>query len=1002
MSPVEDRTDDVNVTVLGSIAAVSGGDHVAASANQRLFIAMLAANAGQVVSADLLIESLWGDALPSRPQAALQNLVSRIRARLAGPDLDAIQTRAPGYVLAPDHASVDRIEFEQRVERARSCDDDAAAIEVYDSALELWRGMPYVEFADVPALRTDAVRLEEVRATAREERLTRMIRINPARSIAELEALVDAAPYREQGHALLMEALHRTGRQRDALRAYTRYRTLLVEELGLDPSPRMQGLERDILNDDLDGPPPADVHVRAAPVASTRRNNLPRRRTSFVGRESACEAIASRLVDEQLVTLVGVGGAGKTTLAIEVARSVASRFDDGVWVVDLLALEDGGHIAGHTAAAIGLPALPREAPMTSLVDHLRGRRLLLVFDNCEHVVGAAGTLADELLTHLDDVRILATSREPLRVMGETMWHVDPLEVAPEGASLSGVLASSSGRVFVDRVNAADPRFQLEERDSALIQTICHRLDGIPLALELAAARVPSLGMQHVAERLTDRFALLATSRPTANAHHQTLRDAIAWSVDLLDDAERHLLARLSVFVGGFDLDAAETVCSDEHLDRSSIAEVLATLAERSLVVSYRVDGVVRHRLLETIREYAAADLGDRTNAVRERHRSWALRLARDVGNGFLVHTTLWYQRLRLDFSNLRSAFTWSMARGDLAEALDLAGSLRWAPFNTGHLYAEHRAWVEQALAEAADTDVDHLILARGLVSAGAVAGLEGRSTAAIDHLHQAVSMLEAIDATEEIIWCHMWLGAFAADAEDFAQAVEYTHLGLSLARDVGSTTGVVYLANQHGENNIAAAAFLHRPDFLVDARSALTLAAATSARADIEEGLVRAENGLAVLDAPNDPVTGLAACTNALTTWRRLGRGNRLIISLVSAARVAILADEHATSARWLEEAVDAISTVGWRQAVGRLLEAATVNAVHLGVPAAAAMLTGASATRFMTPRWHVDISSALEAARADGRRTDADAWDSGVDRGAAMTDDELFDVVRQLATAAH
>jgi predicted ATPase len=331
--------------------------------------------------------------------------------------------------------------------------------------------------------------------------------------------------------------------------------------------------------------------------------------------------------------------------------------------------------------------------MASLVDHLRHRRLLLVLDNCEHVIASAGALADELLTHTDDVRIVATSREPLRVAGETMWHVDPLHVPPEGASLSDVLASSSGRVFVDRVNAADPRFQLEERDSALIRTICHRLDGIPLALELAAARVPPLGLLNVAERLTDRFALLATNRPTANAHHQTLRDAIAWSVDLLDDRERLLLARLSVFVGGFDLDAAESVCSDEHLDPSSIAEVLAALVERSLVVSYRIDAGVRHRLLETIREYAAADLGDRTDDVRQRHRAWALRLAREIGDGSLVRTTFWYQRLRVEFPNIRSALTWSMARGDLAEALDIAGSLRWAPFNTGHLYAEHRAWI---------------------------------------------------------------------------------------------------------------------------------------------------------------------------------------------------------------------------------------------------------------------------------------------------------------------
>jgi hypothetical protein len=573
-------------------------------------------------------------------------------------------------------------------------------------------------------------------------------------------------------------------------------------------------------------------------------------------------------------------------------------------------------------------------------------------------------------------------------------------VAPDGSNLHDVLASASGRVFVDRVNAADPRFQLEERDSALIQTVCQRLDGIPLALELAAARVPSLGLQPVAARLNDRFALLATDRPTAVAHHQTLRDAIAWSVDLLEEPERLLLARLSVFVGGFDLDAAESVCSDEQLDRESIAELLAMLVDRSLVVSYRVEATVRHRLLETIREYAASELGADVDNVRERHRTWAQRLASDIGDGFLVNTTHWYQRLRAEFANLRSAFTWSLDRGDITEALDLASALRWAPFNTGHLYSEHRTWIERSLAAADHADVTDLVRARGIVSAGAVAGLEGRSADAIELLQHAVDILDDLHADREIIWCRMWLGAFAADNEQFAAAIEHTQLGLALAHQIGSTTGTVYLANQHAENNIAAAAFLHQPDCLDEARSALTLAVAASQAADIEEGLVRATNGLAILQAPTDPVAALAACLDAVATWRRLGSGNRLIMSLVSASRVAILADDRDTSARLLTEAVDAITSVGWTQPVGRLIEAATVLATHNSQPSTAAMLTGASDARFMTPRWYVDISVPLDTARAAACAVDRQAWESGLDRGAELEDDEIFELVRSLVAS--
>jgi hypothetical protein len=253
-------------------------------------------------------------------------------------------------------------------------------------------------------------------------------------------------------------------------------------------------------------------------------------------------------------------------------------------------------------------------------------------------------------------------------------------------------------------------------------------------------------------------------------------------------------------------------------------------------------------------------------------------------------------------------------------------------------------------------------------------------------------------ADDEVVWCHMWLGAFAADNNDFDGAVDYSRRGLDLAQRIGSVAGTVYLANQPGENNIAAAAFLQRPECLGDARAALLLAASTAHDAHIEEGAVRASNGLAILDAPIDPVASLTECHAALSTWRRLGSGNRLIMSLVSAARVALLAHDHTTSASLLAEATDAISAVGWKQAVGRLLEAAIVNAVHNEDLSAAATLGGACSARSMTPRWYVDISTQLDDAIAAGRQADPVAWRSNVDVGAAMTDNELFDIVRQLA----
>jgi predicted ATPase/DNA-binding SARP family transcriptional activator len=988
----------VRVTVLGPITAISSGEQVAVSTNQRLFVAVLAAHAGRIVSTDLLIETLWGDALPTNPLASLQNLVSRLRARLVGDDLGLLVTHAPGYALTLDRDSFDRLAFEHHVEVARRTADDRQAIESFDRALDLWRGIPYAEFGDVPSLRDDAARLGELCAMAREERLTRLVHIDPASAVVELDALVGAEPYRERGHALLIEALYRTGRRRDALRSYSAYRTILLDELGLDPSPAMQGLEHDILTDALDAPiesPPASpANSRGGGAA----HNLPRRRTSFVGRRDSVESIGALLSEHRLLTLVGAGGAGKTTLAVESARAVVDRFDDGVWLVDLLALADGRHVAEHVAATMGITALAFDDPLTSLVDSVRDRRALVILDNCEHIVAAAAAIADALLDGTDQLRLIATSREPLRVAGETVWHVEPLGVADDDAPLSDVLASASGRVFVDRVNAADPRFQLEERDAALIRTICHRLDGIPLALELAAARVPSLGMQQVAARLDDRFALLTSNQRHASSHHHTLRSAIAWSVELLDDHDRLLLARLSVFAGGFDLDAVEAVCADDVLPAFSLGERLAALVDRSLVVTVRSGLGTRHRLLETIREYAITDLDGAALELEDRHREWCRALAREIGDGFLVNTRFWYERLRTEFPNLRAAWARSIERGDDAGALDLAASLRWAPFNTGHLYGEHRAWIERALDATRGRADDDLAFAKGLVSAGAVAGLESRPTEAIELLEEAITLLTRLGADDEIVWCRMWLGAFAADACDFGGAIEHTRQGLELAQRLRSATGIVYLANQHAENAIAAHAFLDRDGHLAEARRALTLALEESRGADIEEGKVRAENGLAIVDAATHPARSLAACRAALVEWRRLGSGNRLIISLVSAARVAVLADDHDTSVSMLVEAVDAMSSVGWRQALGRALEAAAVSAMHRGRTEDAAALLGAASARFMTPRWYVDLTERLERVGRVGRATDPVDWELRVSQGRSLGDSEVFAIVRSLS----
>jgi tetratricopeptide (TPR) repeat protein len=334
-----------------------------------------------------------------------------------------------------------------------------------------------------------------------------------------------------------------------------------------------------------------------------------------------------------------------------------------------------------------------------------------------------------------------------------------------------------------------------------------------------------------------------------------------------------------------------------------------------------------------------------------------------------------------------------MEHGHVAEALDLAGSLRWAPFNTGHLYREHRAWIEAALAAARDIDTDRCTLGRGLVAAGAVAGLENRSTDAIGLLSEALDILTQLDASSEIVWCHMWLGAFHVDLGDYEAGVEHTRAGLELARASTSPTELVYLANQHAEN-VAAATILHDPGHFDEAQATYQLAIAQATEHGIEEGLARAQHGLAVLRARDDAPGSFDSCVDTVSEWRHLGHGNRLIVSLVSASRIAVLAGQPAASVDMQNEALDVIGTVGWNQPLGRLLETAAVTAAMAGNTTDAAFLAGAASNRFLTPRWFVDIAARDHFTTA--RSIDAEAWDLAAAAGAASTDDEAIDIVRR------
>jgi predicted ATPase/DNA-binding SARP family transcriptional activator len=729
---------------------------------QRLLLALLICHAPRVVSSDRLLDAVWGAAQPAHPEAALRTQLSRLRTllRQCGVGPDAVVSEAHGYRLTAVAAEIDAGHCEMLVRAAADESGAAERLALLDEALSLWRGEAYEEFADLHAFQGEIVRLAELRVRAGGQRVECLLELGRSGdAVAAAERLVAADPLRERSRALLMQSLYDAGRQADALSAFQDYRRLLAAELGLDPSPELRQLETALLRHERGAPPRragAGETTGAGEVRSDRvqedaggvsgaalSGGPPKPLTRIIGRQDELRRLGRLLASTRLLTLTGAGGSGKTRLALEVRRALGADDERAVAWVGLDGLARDGDVAAYVAAALGVQDTPSEPITASLLRSLRTRRLLLVLDNCEHVVASCAGLVQQLLAACPSITIVATSREPLAIAGEVTFPVPPLATPPDAdlvvAALGGYPAVE---LFMERAQAAAPEFQLDDTTAPAIARICRAVDGIPLGLELAAARLRTLPLDRIVDRLGERAALRGANR-SAVPRHRTLRAAIEWSYELLTTPERDAFAQLSLFAGGFALEAAEAVV--RVAAGPAVIELVASLVDKSLV-AFESDGLGgRYRLLETIREFAGAKLGagEPCAEARRRHAAYFAALAEEAEPHLLgAGRRAWLARLIVEQDNLRSALQWALS-DPAASALNarLAAALWWFAHARGQV-AEARAWMDAALRLPGATD-DAAVHGRLLYGAAMAAWGAGELTAATRVASDALAVARA-------------------------------------------------------------------------------------------------------------------------------------------------------------------------------------------------------------------------------------------------------------------
>ncbi len=761
--------------MLGPVEAVRDGQPLRLGGRkQRALLALLLLDPGRAVSTDRLIEELWRETPPSGAERALRVSVSRLRTSLGE---DRLIARPPGYVLEVEADRLDVGRFERLLGEGREALARGAAglaAKRLGAGLALWRGPALADVADRGVLALEARRLDELRLVCIEERIEAELSLGRhAALVPELERLVGEEPLRERLWRQLVLALYRSEREAEALAAYRRARTFLSEQLGLEPSEELRALERAVLR-----------HEVARPAPAEERHNIPAQLTSFIGRDEELAELEGLLREHRLVTLTGVGGAGKTRLALETAARQIGAWTGGVWLVDMTAHVDSARVPTAVAQAFGVAERPHVSALDGLLDYLRTEELLLVLDNCEHLARACGELAHDVLRACSHVRVLATSRVALGVSGEVDYTVGPLPTPSHDVPADEVEQFASVRLFLARGRAARRELAADESGAMTVARICRELDGLPLAIELAAARAKALSIDEIAARLDDRFRFLRSWDRLADPRHQTLRTTIDWSYDLLANDQRTLLRRLSVFAGGFSLAAVAAICLDS--DESRALELVQQLVASSLVVAQDLQGATRYGLLDTIREYAAERLDEEGSGdeVRGRHVEHFLDVARQAGPDHIrfasEEQTAGLAILDAERENMHAAVQWAVAN-EPELALQLAVELRHYWLIRGYL-RQGLHWLDEALeCEPRDPSVR----VQGLAAAALLARLTGEFERAYSFAEEGITA--AHEGSERaVVTCLNVLTALAGLAGDYDRARAHCDEAVRLARNLDS------------------------------------------------------------------------------------------------------------------------------------------------------------------------------------------------------------------------